>query len=250
MSLEETIFIGFHDPNPLSLPLQAIPEYYSAIRDAIAGTGFVEPTTLESLVANASFIYAFNTFKAIELLLPEMYHESGAVVLRQLWEVSLNLHWIEPNAVNRAQDFCNYTVMEYRKLIQKSGDPTPTTGFDKATDKFQSKFRYRDGHGKNKTHSNFATMNIYDRAVDLGDPWKREYELVYHLTSMHAHGASGAILHSMFQQHYSHPQIREQNSASLIAILAINIIVRDIELMARISPFYSPYPMHFRLLCA
>ena len=46
-----------------------------------------------------SFVYAFNTYKALGLLLPELYHESGAVVFRQFWEVSLNLHWIERDPV-------------------------------------------------------------------------------------------------------------------------------------------------------
>ena len=240
MSLEETLFIGAHDPNPFRFPLQAILEHHAVIRDAIAGTGHIEPTDLESFVANASFIYAFNTYKAIGLLLPEMYHESGAVVLRQLWEVSLNLHWIERDAANRAQDFCNFTVMEYRKLIQKSGDSTHLNDFEHATEKFQSRFRYRDGRGRNQTHSSFATTNIHDRALDLGDPWEHEYELVYHLTSMHAHGAPGAVLHGMFQQHYSNPEIRERNSASLIAMLAANVIVRDVELLARINIIPDP----------
>ena len=235
MSLDETLFIGPHDPKPPELPLSAIMEHYVTIRDAIAGTGHVEPADLASLVANASFVYAFNTYKAISLLLPELYHESGAVVLRQLWEVSLNLHWIESDPATRAQDFCNFTVMEYRKLIQKSRDSTPLEDFDDATDRFQSKFRYRDGRGRNRSHGNFATTNIHDRAVDLGDPWEREYELVYHLTSLHAHGAPGAVLHGIFQQQYSNPQIREQNSASLIAILAVKVMVRDVQLLARMK---------------
>jgi hypothetical protein len=97
--------------------------------------------------------------------------------------------------------------MEYRKVTQKSADSTTLNEFDDATDRCQSRFRYRDGHGKNRTHCSFATMNMHDRAVDLGDPWEREYKLVYHLTSMHAHGAPGAVLHGMFQQQYSNPEI-------------------------------------------
>ncbi len=240
MSLQETLFIGSCNSNPTRLPLKAILEHYSAIRDIIATTEYLEPANLETFIANTSFIYAFNTYKAIGLLLPELYHESGAAVLRQLWEVSLNLHWIERDATNRAQDFCNFTVMEYRKLIQKSGKSTSLNDFDEATDKFQTKFRYRDGRGKNRRHSSFATTNIHDRAVDLGDPWENEYELVYHLTSMHAHGAPGAVLHAMFQGKYPDPEIREQNSASLIAILATKLIVRDVETIARMKIIPNP----------
>ena len=46
-------------------------------------------------IATLSFTYAFNAFKAGGLLLPQFYCEAAAAVLRQLWEVSLNVHWLE-----------------------------------------------------------------------------------------------------------------------------------------------------------
>jgi len=234
MSLDETLFVG--SPTPaIPLPLHEILAHYAVIRDALANTPHVESDDLPTFVANTSFVYAFNAYKAISLLLPELYHESGAVVLRQLWEVSLNLHWVGVDPEPRAQDFCNFTVMEYRKLIQKSGDATPLQSFDDATVKFQSNFRYQDRRGRNRTHDNFATSNIHGRAVDLGDPWEREYELVYHLTSMHAHGAPGAVLHGMFQAQYSNPEIRDRNSSALIAMLAIKVMVRNVELLVRLN---------------
>ena len=222
-------------PKQTPLPLPAILEHYAVIRDAIAGAGHVESRDLPTLVANTSFIYAFNAYKAISLLLPELYHESGAVVLRQLWEVSLNLHWIGVDPEPRAQDFCSFTTMEYRKLIQTSGDPKPLKDFDEATKRFQSNFRYQDRRGRKRTHGNFAAANIHDRATELGDPWDCEYELFYQLTSMHAHGAPGAVLHGMFQAIYPDPETRENNSASLIAILAIKLMVRNVELLVRLK---------------
>jgi len=235
MSLDEVLFIGMSGPKQAPLPLAVILEHYAVIRDAIAGTGHVESHDLPTLVANTSFIYAFNAYKAISLLLPELYHESGAVVLRQLWEVSLNLHWVGVDPEPRAQDFCNFTTMECRKLIQKSGDPAPLKDFDDLTKLVQSKFRYQDGRGRNRTHGNFATTSIHDRATELGDVWAREYELFYHLTSMHAHGAPGAVLHGMFQAQYPDPGTRENNSASLIAILAIKLMIRNVELLVRLN---------------
>jgi hypothetical protein len=235
MSIQDTLFIGPHDPNPTKLPLPAILDHYAVIRDSIAGMGHVESKALQTLVANTSFVYAFNAYKAISLLLPELYYESGAVILRQLWEVSLNLHWVGNDPVTRSQDFCNFTVMEYRQFLQKSGALAELDDFDKATDSFQSTFRYRDGRGRNRTHGNFATTSILDRAVELGDPWKREYELVYHLTSLHAHGAPGAVLHGIFQQQYSTPETREANSAAIIACLAIEVMVRDVQLLVRLT---------------
>ena len=85
MSPEEVLLIGFHDPNRLHLPLQEIVRHHAVIRDAIAGTLHIEASDPVTCVANASLVYAFNAYKAIGLLLPELYHESGAAVLRQLW---------------------------------------------------------------------------------------------------------------------------------------------------------------------
>ena len=235
MSLNDTLFIGMPGPKQAPLPLAVILEHYAVIRDAIAGTGYIESHKLLTLVANTSLMYAFNTYKALSLLLPELYHESGAVVLRQLWEVSLNLHWIGVDPEPRAKAFCSFTIMEYRKLIQKSGDSTPLKDFDDVTAQLQSNFRYQDGKGRNRTHGNFTAANIHDRATELGDPWDHEYELFYHLTSMHAHGAPGAVLHGIFQTQYPAPDTRENNSASLFAILAIKLMVRNVELLVRLN---------------
>lgn len=79
MSLDETLFIGANSQLLAHLPLEEILDHHATIRDAIAGTGHIQPDDLASYVANTSFVYAFNTYKAIGLLLPELYHESGAV---------------------------------------------------------------------------------------------------------------------------------------------------------------------------
>ncbi|WP_339742196.1 DUF5677 domain-containing protein [uncultured Rubinisphaera sp.] len=234
MSLDETLFVG-SPASMVPLPLDEILNHYAVIRDALANTPHIESHDLSVFVANTSFVYGLNTYKAISLLLPQLYHESGAVVLRQLWEVSLNLHWVGIDPEPRAQDFCNFTVMEYRKLIQKSGDATQLQFFDQATAKFQANFRYQDRRGRNRTHSNFATSNIHERADELGDPWKREYELVYHMISMHSHGAPGAVLHGMFQAQYPNSKMRERNSTALIAMLAIKVMVRNVELLVRLN---------------
>lgn len=240
MSLDRTLFIGNCPSSPSPLPLQEILDHFAIIRDAIAATGYSEPTTLVSYVANVSFVYAFNTFKSVSLLITELYHESGAVLLRQLWEVSLNLHWIEGDAETRAQEFCNFTIMEYRKFIQKTGESGNLTDFDSATGKFQAKYHYRDKRGKKRIRSGFSTTNTRERADALGDPWKTEYDIVYQLTSMHCHGAPGAVLHGIFLQQYRNPEIREKKSASLIGILAINIMVRNVELLARMNIIPDP----------
>jgi hypothetical protein len=235
MTSDNTLFIGTTSAYPTSLPLAEILHHFDMLRDAAAGTLHVESHDLVTLVANTSFIYAFNAYKAISLLLPDLYHESAAAVLRQLWEVSLNLHWVGVDPETRSRAFCSFTVMEFRKFLQKSSESASLKSLDESTERFQSTFRYQDRNGRNRIHGNFAAANIYERAEELGDPWESEYKRVYHLTSMHAHGAPGAVLHAMFQQQYGEVETREKNAASLIAILAMGVMVRNIELLVRLK---------------
>src|SRR5262249_49595143 len=141
------------------LPFEKLMAQYPVLRDATAnlvhGEHTVRPEVWPFIVI-ASFSYAFNVYKAIGLILPELYHESGAVLLRQLWEVSLNLHWIERDPDERAPAFGNYTIMEIRKMMQKSGEVKSLEDFDEVTARFQAGFRYRDQRGRKRTHSNFA----------------------------------------------------------------------------------------------
>lgn len=237
-TVHNTLFIGTCKGEPFALPFDEILAHHAQVRDATAQDMHMEHEVspdLATFVSMISFVYAFNSYKALGLLLPELYHESGAVVFRQLWEVSLNLHWIERDPLARAQDFCNFSVMEYRRLFHKSGNSAGVDGFDDATKQFQAKFRYRDSKGRNQKHDVFALKSIYDRAAELGDPWKREYELVYSLACLHAHGAPGAILQPHFQQHYSAPETHERNSVALIAIESINVLVRDLHLLVRLG---------------
>lgn len=232
---DKTLFISSGTRFQVNLPLIIILKHHAAVRDAIAKTSYIQSGDLAFQVIHASFIYAFNAYKAISLLLPEYYHESGAVVLRQLWEVSLNLHWIAIDVEARAQMFCNYTTMEFRKVLRQSGELNKLAAFDAATARFQKQYRYVDAKGRNQYHPNFATKKVRERANDLGDLWIREYELVYNLTSMHSHGAPGAILQAMFRQHGADSLLLEQNSTALIAVIAIKVMVRNVELLTRLN---------------
>jgi Family of unknown function (DUF5677) len=237
-ALGDALFIGSSGGVTTRLPFERLVQHYIELRDLIAKCIHIEhdlDPKLPTLVAMNSFVYAFNTYKAIGLLLPDMHHESGCVILRQLWEVSLNLHWIEQDPETRAADFSTFTVMEHRKLLQKSADPAELSAFDSATARFQTRFRYRDRSGRNKQHCSFAAKTTCDRARELGQPWAREYELLYHLGSMHTHGAPGAIMHAVFQQYDPDSDIRERNAASVVAILAMRLLVRDLHVLVRMA---------------
>ena len=208
------------------------------LRDIVAQTIHGEHTLSPELwpfVALGSFSYVFNAYKALGLILPHLYHESGAVILRQLWEASLNLHWIERKPEARAQEFSNYTVIELRKNIQKTEDQTSLVSFDEASARFQSQFRFRDKQGRERIRTNFAASSVQQRAEELGDPWKADYDLLYHLASMHAHGAPGAVLHQHFVGQSTSPQNKERDATALVAFLSMKVLVADVQLLVRNS---------------
>jgi len=207
-------------------------EHYARVRDAIASTPHVDTDALPIVLANASFVYAFNVFKAISLLLPSLYFESAAAIVRQLWEVSLNLHWVMADAEQRAIAFCGYTVMEYRKILQRQDGGVRLASFDEATNAFQAQYSFKDRSGKDRQFANYSNMSVQQRADQLGEPWPSDYLHVYNLTSMHTHGAPGAILQAIFRRFYSDRDIREQDASSLMATIAIKTMMRNVELLA------------------
>lgn len=123
-TLDNAVFIGMSGADPVPLPFDEIVAHHAAVRDAIGESMHIEHELnpdLKSLVLMRSFVYSFNAYKVLGHLLPDLFHETGAVALRQLWEVSLNMHWIAIDPDDRSHAFCNFTLIENRKNIIKSG---------------------------------------------------------------------------------------------------------------------------------
>lgn len=232
MPEDKTAFVITSSAPAADLPLDVIMEHYARFRDAIAGTPHIDTEALPVILANASFVYAFNVFKAISLLLPHLYFEAAASVVRQLWEVSLNLHWVMADADHRASTFCGYTMMEYRKILKRQNGNAILAKFDEATKRFRDQYSFTDRKGKERQYANYSNSSVQQRAEQLGEPWRADYLIVYDLTSMHAHGAPGAILQAIFRRFYSNPDIRERDASALMATVAIKTMMRNVELLA------------------
>ena len=233
--MENTLFVGWDDGR-LRFKCSDVLEAHARVRDATANSIHGEHVVQRDIwpfIAVATFTYAFNVYKAIGMVLPQRYHEAGFVMLRQLWEVSLNLHWIERDPESRSDDYCNYTIMEARRLIQMQKDKELLNDFDTATNSFQARFRYLDKRGRARKHSSFAATSIESRAQELGDPWKSDYLSVYGLASMHAHGSPGAVLHQYFVQHAKSPENKEKECTSIVALMSMKILVDDVHLLVR-----------------
>jgi len=252
MSLDETLFVGRPYGREPSFRLPEVMERHEAVRDAVA-VALHGPLEAEAelwpLVASLSFVYAFNVYKALGLILVDRYYEAGSNLLRQLWETSLNLHWIEQDPDARSQDFCNFTTVEYRKQLSRRRsyhlDPENRLAapsmkdFDQMTRRFQEKF-FANMAGRRRPQKSFSVLNAEQRAGQLGDAWKREYGLLYDLGSNHAHGGPGAVLRPLFLSDSERREAAEIDATSLVALQSIEILLRDVRVLVRAELMDEP----------
>lgn len=63
-----------------------------------------------------TFNFCFNTYKAIGLLLPDVYYEHGGALLRIMWEATLNLAWVAIGPIERSRAFLQFTVVETQRF--------------------------------------------------------------------------------------------------------------------------------------
>jgi hypothetical protein len=170
-----------------------IVDIYSDFRDRIAekiqGEWEFESPDF-ALVFVRMFRYSFNLYKAIGLLLPDLYYEFAASMLRSLLETSLDLHWIAKNPDDRSRLFLNFTLVEYRKNLTLDEQQK----FDQAAASFLNDFQFTDKKGKKKFFSEFSNLRPIEVAKELGKDWEIAYDRIYKLSCMYVHGAPGVIL--------------------------------------------------------
>ncbi len=186
---------------------------HDELRDHIAVTTTInypiEPAqSLYAVVVAQSLLFAFNTYKAAGIILRESYYEQASVLVRILWETTLNLAWISKDPTNRAKLFCQFTVVEKRKFLSfkidaavRLRDATVLTQakqnlllFDKEYSHVLIDYQFDDKKGRTKLRGRASGPTIAQEAEELGGHWAKEYREVYPLLSMYTHATPGAIL--------------------------------------------------------
>lgn len=218
----------FGPPSEKWIEYNDIREYLISLRSALgAVTINSQPGHAENVMIHMYHIL-FNTYKSILLLLGERFSESGNIMYRNLWEVSLILHWIAKDYPRRVKDYLDFSSVEFRSVVKLSGNRDDIDLYDSLTAKFQEKFvKSKPNSGKRTLSDNFTNKSIHDRAQELGQPWIDEYSLIYKLTSMYAHGAPAAIIHSIKQATFDCGEIEDNNQCSRIAILCARLMSRN-----------------------
>ena len=185
---------------------------YNEARDHIAetihATHEVTLPPVFGLVLVKTVGYCFNTFKAIGLLLPELYYEQSCALLRILWEAAVNLAWVAAEPADRARLFAQFTVVERRKFMQVRLNEATRAGnhgaaaayeaelreFDETFGRVLADYQYEDRGRRKRLRQRFAGTHIEDIVRDLGDPWLTEYRERYPLLSFYTHASPGAVL--------------------------------------------------------
>ena len=170
---------------------------YNDFRDRIAQKVYTEwefESHCFGLVLVKMFQHSFNLYKAIGLLLPDLYYESAASLLRNLWETSLDLHWVAQDPDNRSKLFLNFTMVEYRKNLAASDQQK----YDNAADRYLKDFQFTDKNGKKRFYRKFSNLKPVDVAKKLGKDWEIEYNRIYKLSCAYIHGSPGIILFPIY----------------------------------------------------
>ena len=154
--------------------------------------GITSDQSLFSWILLKGLTAGFNTYKTIGIVLPEQYYEAGNILLRNLWECSLTLHFIERDPENRSGAFVEYTIVEFLNLLP----PEHRAEFEKIAEPRLEKYRLRakPGRIKRKLMRNWSGKDVAQMAQELGPGWIKEYRLLYRLGSQSAHAAPGALL--------------------------------------------------------
>src|SRR6185436_4267147 len=134
--------------------------------------------------------------------------EQSGVLLRILWEATMNLAWVAKDPPMRAKLYCQFTVVEKRKFflfkITEARRLQNTHAvkvaeenlveFDRAFQNVIVDYQFNDRKGKKKLRSRFSEPTIEQTACALGGVWEKEYRELYPLLSFYAHATPGAIL--------------------------------------------------------
>ncbi|SRR5258707_6659945 len=194
------------------MTLDSIMNDHDELRDNIAVTNLEYPTkkvdSLYAVVLVQSFLFCFNTYKALGIILRERYYEQASVLVRILWEATLNLAWVDEYPAQRAKLFCQFTVVEKRKFVlfkvseaKRLRDTSALAAAEQNLRNFDAKYadvlddyRFQDKKGKKKIRSRLSSPSIEEQARQLGGAWAKEYREVYPLLSLYAHATPGAIL--------------------------------------------------------
>jgi hypothetical protein len=103
-----------------NINLQKVMHLFDEFRDRIheqCSAPIHLDNSLYTIVAMKLFGFAFNTYKAIDLLLPQHFYEQAGALYRTLWETGANFEWVSRDPELRSHLFLNFTLIEHQNFL-------------------------------------------------------------------------------------------------------------------------------------
>lgn len=190
---------------------------------------------LFGIIALKAFVISFNSFKAIGLLLPKLYYESAAILVRSIWEHSLILHYMEVLPDDRVHQFAEFTLVEFVRNLSEN----QRTEFEDLVAGRLAKYRLsaRPSKRRDSYIDTWSGKSTYKIAKELDGDWLTEYRTTFHMGSTYTHPSPGAILFSatVDQTNATRSEKVERERTAIIAYEAIEHMRKTSALLWRHS---------------
>jgi hypothetical protein len=213
---------------------------YTRFRDWIYDHTHGSPDFENSLfgtIAFKTFGVSYNLYKAVGLLLPELYYEAAAILVRSIWEHSLMLHYMESLPSERAQQFAEFTLIEFaRQLPENERRKFESVIADRLKKYQSSRSKQQDSY-----FDVWSGESVYKQAKALGGNWISEYKYIYRLGSAHVHPTPGAIIFSGSNSTENIEQQikRDRDRTGIIALESVNHMRKLCQLVWRHAKLYD-----------
>jgi hypothetical protein len=222
----------------LTAVLRLLEEFRDRIYEQSVG-GIQVDRSLYAIVSMKLFGFAFNTYKAIGLLLPQHFYEQAGALYRTLWETAANFEWISRDPEQRSHEFLNFTLIEHHKFLRNSirtakrnHDPDAVVqvagelrDFEATVGRELREFQSIDRKGKLKWRYRFSGPSLETVIHEIGGEWLDEYDRDYHLGSTYAHGAPAGILFPL-EHNPELTELWDLERSALMGVLAIRVMIR------------------------
>lgn len=188
----------------------------------------IEDISLYEFLILKSFGFCFNGFKAIGLLLPDLYYEFAFILLRTVWEDSLNTHWVSKDPELRSKQFLQFTTVELMKALKfvNGNRDDNSIKIEKFLKSYIEDYEVTDKRGKGRVANNFAKMTVQRRASELGNEWIGEYNIIFKFGSSYVHASPGVLISPIITESSTMKQIVDSDRTLMISIWSMAIMTK------------------------
>jgi len=223
-----------------------------------------EPTTVANLLRLAAALKAFNTYKALKLVLEGDHWETGASLTRSIFELLVNMEEVfreETQVEERAHRYLLFSYLQHYLHRRRLAAYALRTGrspkenrrliknLDKVAEKAFATFRYRDKRKRKRWQKSWCNKNIRELAQASSNPMRAsQYEILYSFLSAHTHSAPVSVMETLIHlpetgdlAEFQKEQVeKEDEELTRVFLYATGFIVELMQIVGPIFPRLEP----------